>query len=201
MTDVLNRNLFLIKERAGLLNTAYECDVLDPENGQLIMKCGEESLTRAVRFLRLFNLFKGTTPFDIRIETPDGRPVVRVVRGVPVFASRVKVYDHENNLIGGFRQKAFSFAGALDVLDANDEVVCQVAGKLAGWRRFYFVTPEGVELAVVSKKWAGLGREFFTSADDYMLQIDEVVPRDSTTRRLVLASVICIGLIFKIEIP
>jgi hypothetical protein len=201
MTDVLNRNLFLVKERAGIFKTTYECDILDPANGQVIMKCREKAPKWTIRMLRFSNLLRGTTPFDISISTPDDQPVVRVTRGVPVFRSRVRVFDHDNTRIGGFKQKRFSFPGGLDVLDANGEVVCQVAGRLTGWRRFYFVTPEGIELAVVSKKWAGLGQEFFTSADDYMLQIDEVVPKDSTTRRIILASVVCIGVIFKLEIP
>jgi len=201
MSDVLNRNLSLVKEQPGLLKLAYSCDILDPETGQVIMECREVNLRRRTRVLRFSNLLRGATPFDVRVQTPDGQPVVRLTRGVPIVTSKVKVYDQDNRLIGGFKQRMLSLAGALDVLAANGEVVCQVAGRLAGWRKFYFITPEGVELASVSKKWAGLGKEFFTNADDYMLKIDDVVPNDSATRRLILASVICIGMIFKVEIP
>lgn len=201
MTDVLNRNLFLVKERPDLISPEYSCDILDPTDGAALMECREENLKGMSRLFRYANLTRGTTPFDLRIRATDGQTVVRIVRGIPVFASEVRVYDENDGPIGGFKQRVLSVSGILDVLAANGEVVCQVAGRLAGWRRFYFVTPEGIELAVVSKKWAGLGKEFFTSADDYMLQIDEVVPKDSTTRRLILASVICIGLIFRIEIP
>ena len=53
------------------------------------------------------------------------------------------------------------------------------------------------ELASVSKKWAGLGKELFTSADNYILQISDQVPADQPVRQLILAAVMCIDLVLK----
>ena len=35
------------------------------------------------------------------------------------------------------------------------------------------------------KKWAGMGKELFTSADNYLLEIAEQVPQDSEIRPLI----------------
>ena len=52
-------------------------------------------------------------------------------------------------------------------------------------------------LASVSKKWAGFGKEFFTSADNYMLSIDSSVAASDATRILVVAAVMCIDMVLK----
>ena len=53
------------------------------------------------------------------------------------------------------------------------------------------------ELAQVSKKWAGLGKELFTTADNYMLSINESVKKDDHARILILAAVMCIDMVLK----
>ena len=199
MDPILNRNLFSVREQVGLLTPTFSYDILDPENGTLLLECREESLTRLTRAFRFSDL-KRTTPFDLQVRTPDQRPILRLRRGVPVFASRVRVYDHDDHLIGGFNQKALSLTGAYDVVDAEGNSVCQLQGRLSKLS-FRFVGPGDLVLAEVSRKWSGLGKELFTSATDYMLSIDERVPPDSTTRQLVLASVLCIGMIQKVDIP
>ena len=53
------------------------------------------------------------------------------------------------------------------------------------------------ELAMVTKKWSGLGKELFTSADNYVLQISEEVPPNQPVRQLILAAVLCIDMVLK----
>lgn len=199
MIDVLNRNLFFIKEHIGLLKAANNYDILDSEEGRVLMECREENLGFFTKLLR-FSDYRGTTPFDIRVRTPDGQPVMRLTRWIPIFVSRVKVLDENDNLVGGFKQKLFSVSGTFDVLDAGDRPVCRLKGGVTG-RNFSFLAPNDVELARVEKKWAGLGKELCTSAGNYVLHIDDAVPGDSTIRQLILASVICIGMVLKIGVP
>jgi len=52
-------------------------------------------------------------------------------------------------------------------------------------------------LAKVSKKWGGLSKELFTSADNYILQISEEVPPDQPVRQLIMAAVLCIDMVLK----
>lgn len=194
MTSELNRNLFLVKEHVGMFKAANNFDIFDPETGQMIMECREEKLGMFTKILR-FTDYKRSTPFDIQIRTGDGRQVVRVSRGVSLFLSKVSVFDENDQLIGGFKQKLFSIGGAFKVLDQNDEPVCELKGKWTGWN-FKFLAQDK-ELAHVSKKWSGLGKEFFTSADNYILQIADVVPADSDIRKLILAAVMCIDMVLK----
>ena len=194
MSDILNKNLFLVKEHVGLFKAANNYDIFDPENDQMIMKCREEKLGPIAKIFR-FTKYKKMTPFDIEIKTADDKPVVRVKRGVSLFLSKVSVLDENDVVIGGFKQKLFSIGGAFNVLNANDEPICELKGKWTGWDfKFLF---EDRELAHVTKKWAGLGKELFTSADNYVLKISESVPADNPSRKLILAAVMCIDLVLK----
>ena len=199
MIDALNQNLLLLRENRKLLRAAHNYDVLDPATGRCVLVCREEGIRPFTRLLR-FTSLKRTTPFDLRVRTPEGLPVLRMARGVPIASSKVRVFDESDVLIGSYRQKPFSIAGAFDVVDARDQPVCRLDGGLTGWS-FRFRTSEGIELARVTRKWSGLGREFLTGADDFSLEIHEAVPRDSVVRRLILASVLCVGLIQKIDLP
>lgn len=199
MQDIFKRNTFVVEAHAGLLQAAFNHDIRDPADGAVLLESREDRIGAVTRVLRFSNL-KRTTPFDLRVRAPDGTPVMRVRRGIPVVVSRVEVLDDEDMLIGAFRQKSFSVGGAFDVLDATGRPVCRLQGRRGG-TEFRFLTPESIELARVTKQWAGLGKELFSSADRYRLDIDDAVPPDDTLRRVILASAICIEMVLKIELP
>ena len=194
MGNVVNNNLFLVKEHVGLFKAANNFDIYDPSTGDIIMECREPSLGFVTKLLR-FTDYKRMTPFDIQIRTPDGQRIVRIQRGISLFLSKVIVSDQDNNVIGGFIQKLFSIGGKFDVVNGNDQVICRLEGKWTGWN--FSFTDGGREYAHVSKKWAGVGKELFTSADNYVLEISDDVPEDDDLRKLILAAVMCIDMVLK----
>ncbi len=194
MHDEMNRNVFLVKEHVGMFKAANNYDIHDPQTGDIIMECREERLGMITKILR-FSKYKRMTPFDIQIRTPDGNQIVRITRGISFFLSKVKVLDEHDQVLGGFKQKLFSIGGSFNILDANDNHIAQLKGKWTGWN-FKFMTGE-TELAHVTKKWAGIGKEMFTSADNYVLEISEFVPTDNGVRQLILAAVMCIDKVLK----
>ena len=194
MHKILNKNLYLVKEHVGMFKAANNYDIYDPDNGEIIMECREENLGVLTKYLR-FTDYKRMTPFDVQVRTPQGEQVVRVRRGISIFLSKVDVLDEFNSVIGGFKQKLFSIGGAFTVLDGRDKPVCQLKGKWTGWD-FKFLDGNK-ELAHVSKKWAGIGKELFTSPDNYVLQISDNVPQDDAARQLILAAVMCIDMVLK----
>jgi len=194
MHPVLNRNLYFVKEQVGFFKAANNYDIVDPQTQELILTCREDNLGFFTKMFR-FTDYKRMTPFEVNIRTPAGEPVVQVKRGITLFVSSVNVTDEKGQRVGGFKQKWFSLGGAFSVLGANDEQLCDLKGKWTGWD-FRFVH-NGNELARVSKKWAGLGKELFTSADNYMLEITPQVPPDHPLRMLILGAVMCIDLVLK----
>ncbi len=194
MGDVLNKNVFLVKEHVGAFKAANNFDVYDPETKQVVVECREERLGLFTKLLR-FTEYKKYTPFEIDLKTPDGRRLFTVKRGIALIQSKVQVLDDGNRPLGSFQQKLFSIGGSFEVLDANGRLACTLKGKWTGWD-FYFREGER-ELAHVTKKWAGIGKELFTSADNYILQIADSVPADAPVRKLILAAVMCIDMVYK----
>ena len=194
MHDSLNRNVFLVKEHIGMFKAANNYDICDPETGDVIMLCREENLGALTKFFR-FTKYKRMTPFDIRITTPAGQQLVRVTRGLTFLRSKVTVLNGNDEVVGGFNQKLLAIGGAFDVLDQDDQIICSLKGKWTGWD-FRFIAGD-TEFAHVTKKWTGIGQEFFTSADNYVLQISDAVPPDNRVRLLILAAVMCIDMVLK----
>jgi len=194
MNPVLKHNLYLVKEHIGLFKAANNFDIFDPQTHQLIMICREEKLGFFTKLFR-FSEYKRMTPFHIEVKTANGDKVLTVRRGMSIFLSTVEVFDENDALIGIFEQHFFSIGGHFDVLNARHEVLCSLRGKWTGWD-FRFEN-QGVELAAVTKKWAGIGKELFTSADNYMLSISEQVGKTDPVRQMILAAVLCIDMVLK----
>ena len=192
--SVLAQNVFLVKEHLGLFKAANNFDLYDPGTAQVVLHCREENLGLFTKLLR-FTDWKRMTPFDVLVRTPSGGLVLRISRGVSFIRSRVEVHDHAGRLLGTFKQRVFSIGGAFDLHDPSGRTVCTLQGKWTGWE-FRFIAA-GRELAKVSKKWAGLGKELFTSADNYVLSIDPSVPVTGPARPLILAAVLCIDMVLK----
>jgi uncharacterized protein YxjI len=195
MNPILNLNLFFIKEHVRIFKAANIYDIYNPETEQIVLNCREENLGFFTRLFR-FTSYKRMTPFDIDIRTPEGEKIITVRRGVSFFISNVEVFDNNGMLLGRFRQKFFSIGGKFEVLDASDQPLCMLRGKWTSWE-FKFVSADENELASVTKKWSGIGKELFTTADNYILRISQEVPKDSQLRQLILAAVMCIDLVLK----
>jgi uncharacterized protein YxjI len=195
MHPILNKNLFFVKEHVKIFKAANSFDIFDPETKEVILQCQEENLGFFTKMFR-FTDYKRMTPFNMEIKTPQGEKILTVKRGVSFFLSKVEVLDAGDNVIGKFKQQFFSIGGKFAVLDASERPLCMLKGKWTSWD-FKFVSNDGKEFATVTKKWSGLGKELFTSADNYILQISEEVPADNPLRMLIMAAVMCIDLVLK----
>ena len=194
MNGVLNLNHYLVKEHTGIFKASNSYDVFNPEDGNKVIECREENLGFFTKMFR-FTKYKTMTPFDFKVQTPTGEKILQVKRGVTFFVSKVEVLDSQGKLIGMFKQKFFSLGGKFDVLDANGNVLCALKGSWTGWD-FKFLKDK-TEFAHVTKKWAGIGKELFTSADNYVLSIDQSIPQDNPVRLLIFAAVMCIDMVLK----
>lgn len=194
MHPVLRQNLFFVKEHVGMFKASNNYDIYDPATNQKIIECREPRIGLLTKVFR-FTDYKRMTPFHVELSTPEGHKVLFVKRGISLLRSTVEVLDENEKLVGTFKQRFFSIGGKFDVFDAQGQVVCQLKGKWTSWE-FKFMQGER-ELASVSKKWAGLGKELFTTADNYMLTIQDTVPVDSNVRILIMAAVMCIDMVLK----
>jgi uncharacterized protein YxjI len=194
MNSILNKNLYFIKEKVGMFKAANSYDILDPETSQILMTSTEPNLGFFTKMFR-FTKYKSMTAFNVVVATTSNQNVLNLKRGVTIFRSEVQVFDDKDRQIGTFKQKLWSMGGKFEVYDMQQKQVCLVEGKWTGWD-FKF-TRNNQEIAIVTKKWAGLGKELFTTADNYILEIKENVAPEDTIRQFIMAAVLCIDMVLK----
>jgi uncharacterized protein YxjI len=109
---------------------------------------------------------------------------------------KIRVFDAGNQELGYFVSKLFSIGGGFDVYDPAGKHIAEVKGNWKS-KEFQMLTPEQKELGKVSKQWAGLAKEMFTSADNYVVGINDHVAKDNNTKMLLLAAALTIDLVYK----
>ena len=194
MHPLLKTNLFFVKEHLGLFKASSNYDIYDPESKQLLFQCREINLNIVTKLLR-FTDFKRYTPFDIQITTEKSERVLKLKKGISLFLSRVSVYDENEKKVGYLKQRLFPLGNNFDVFDVNDTLICSLNGSLFAWD-FKFVRNQEA-IGTVTKKWAGIGKELFTTADNYILEINSSVAKDDLARLMMVASVLCIDMVIK----
>lgn len=191
MHPVFSQNHFLVKEQLGLFRAANHYDVYDPRTNQVVLECREQNLGLLKKFCRF--AFCRRTPFDLQIRTPEGQPLLRVHRGLALALPKVTVRDSQDQVLGGFKQRFVAVVEKFDVLDSSQQPQYLLQRSLGG-REFRFLKHD-MQLAHITKQWAGLGRELFTSADTYELRIVPEVPADDPVRMLIVSAVVMVDML------
>jgi len=191
---MFDRKAYFVKERVAVLKLTDTFDILDPETKQTI-GMAQERISGGLKVLRLL-INKRLLPTTVVISEREGGPALLTIkRGVSLLHAKVKVLDANGSLIGSFKSKLFSIGGAFRVFDGNDREVALVQGNFVGWN-FELRDMSGRRLGAVTKKWAGIGKELFTSADNYVIAL-EAQGLPTAMNALLLAAGIAIDTVFK----
>ena len=146
-------------------------------------------------WIKFFRLLVSKSLMPTRVEVSAGSeqpPVLVLKRGVTLLRARVEVLDGRGTKLGFMQSKLFSLGGGFFIFSADNQKFAEVRGDWKGWN-FKLLDLNGGEMGLVTKKWAGLGRELFTSADNYVIEV-----RDGNgSNALLLADALAIDLVFK----
>jgi uncharacterized protein YxjI len=190
---LLNQTTYFIKERVAFAKLTDTYDILNPQTQETIGIAKEEPAAWA-KWLRLL-VNKQLLPTTLNIyEREDQPPVISIHRPVTLFRSKVRVTDAGGQSLGYFKSKIFSLGGGFFVFDTHDQQVAEVKGDWKGWN-FKFLGQGGREIGTVTKKWAGIGKELFTSADNYIIALTDGDGASSTA--LLLAAGLAIDIVYK----
>ena len=194
---MFDKNTYFIREHVGLLKLTDTYDILDPETQEQIA-VAKEKVGGLMILLRLMmnkqmlptkvNIYQGNDPKNERAL------IFSIKRGFTLFRSRVEVITADGQLLGWFKSKIWSIGGSFRVFDAGGNEVALVKGDWKGWN-FKFLDNQKNEIGTVTKKWAGLGKELFTSADNYVISVNG--NPDPTRMMLLLAAGLAIDIVYK----
>ena len=189
---MLDKHTYIVREHVGMLKLHEAYDILDAESGDILATAVEQ----ASAWRKVGKLFAKTAmPFTVHIRDANEQELLTITRGFTVLRSKVRVLDASGTLLGTFRQRLLSIGGRFELFDAQEQKVAEIKGNLIGWN-FKFLDTQGNELGLVTKKWAGMGKELFTTADNYVVKINEAVDPIGTGP-LMLAAALCIDMVLK----
>ncbi len=190
---MLDRRTYLVRERVAFMKLSDTYDLLDAESGATL-GVAQERISPTVKALRML-LGKRLLPTRVVVAEYEGGPAqLTIERGPFLFIADVRVRDETGRLIGRLRSKLFTIGGGMIVQTPEYQEVGRVNGDFVGWN-FTFVSG-GRQVATITKKWAGIGKELFTNADNYVISLEADRPPRTLTA-MVLAAGIAIDTVFK----
>lgn len=195
LPDLLRLNRILVKERLGFFRLADCYDLFDPDSGRSVGVC-QEAPPWYSHLLRLV-LSKVVLPTVVEVR-PDGlqQPLFRIRRGFRLFRAVVQIEDGIGRPIGSLRSKLLRLRLEFSVFDNSKREIAKVTGDWKGWN-FQLTATSGEILGTITKKWAGIGKELFTSADNYIVELSETRSDDDKVRTMLLAAALAIDICYK----
>lgn len=191
---MLDRKTFLIKERVAVLRLVGIYDILDPNSGEAL-GTAMENISAFMKVLRLV-VDKRILPTTVEVTAISGGAPVLTIKRAGWLRSTVRVFDRNGQRLGSFKSKIFSIGGGFYLFDNSGRQVAEVKGDWKGWN-FQFLSTHGVEIGKVTKKWAGLGKELFTTADNYVIALNESAKLPPGMSALLLAAGLAIDIVYK----
>lgn len=195
---MLDRRQYAVKEHVGLFKLCDTFDIFDGETGEQL-GCALEEISTFTKLMRLLvnkkllptciNIYEGTK------EAP-GELQFSIRRGMVFLRPKAEIVMPDGKVVGFLRSKLLSLGITLLVFDNNENQIATVKGDWKGWN-FKIIDKSEREIGVVAKKWAGLAKEFFTSADNYAIALNDNVELKPGYVTLLLAAGLAIDSIFK----
>jgi len=191
-TDLLETNSFFIDEKVNFFKFENAYQIYN-DQGHIIGYV-KQKLTSGQKMLRLI-LSKTMLPFLIEIRNADDELEATIIRGWTFLISRVNVLDALGNDIGTIQQQFKLIKPTLNVFNSTGTLNAKITGDWKGWN-FVINNISGSQIGIITKKWNGVMKEIFTTADKYNLTVDPIY--SSKEHKIVLlASAISIDMIFK----
>ena len=188
---------FFVKERVAMVKLTDTYDIFDPISQEQIGIARDEPPGWA-KYARLL-VNKRFLPTVVNVyEDEESGPIFSLHKQPGFMRVGVVVRDARGNEVGKLRSKVMSLGGAFVVTNPSGAIVAELKGHWVGWD-FRLLSATGVELGSVNKKYAGFSREFFTTADNYLITLDPEHCNDSDPRlaALLLAAGLAVDIVFK----
>ncbi len=190
--SLYEQSILVVNQKTKLIELTNEYEVYDGNGQQIgaVVQVGQSSLKKAVRFVSNFDQFLTHT-----LEVRDATGVILVLtRPAKFVKSRVQVARGDGMPIGEVVQANVFGKIRFDFV-VNGQVVGGIQAE--NWRAWDFaiVDAAGTEVARITKRWEGLARTLFTTADKYVVHVHFRLPEPLAS--MVIASALSVDTALK----
>ncbi|GHU82384.1 RNAse [Spirochaetia bacterium] len=185
-------NDYFIDEKVALFKFTNAYRVYDSSGNQI--GTIKESMPAHLKILS-FIMSKAHLPFKLDIMDAEDRVLATIKRGWTFFMSKIEVLNAEGTVIAHIRQKFALLKPTFTLLDPGEQPLAQISGDWKAWN-FVITDSSDTPIGSISKKWNGVLKEAFTTADKYIVSINpEVV--DAARKIPIVAAAITIDMVLK----
>ena len=168
---LLDHNRIIINQRAKLIELVNEYKIRDESGAEigLIRQEGQSTLKKLARFVSSLDQYM---THRLAAYDASGAKVLELVRPRKIVKSSVEVSDGLGAPVGSIRQENVFGKIRFGLHDAAGQKIGEIRAE--NWRAWNFaiVDGRGAEVGRITKTWEGLAKTLFTTADDYLLEID-----------------------------
>lgn len=170
---MFDRNQFFIKEHVAVFKLSDTFDILDPQTEQPLGVVMEEpsSLVRALRLILNKQFMNTQWSFYSGSSQQPGQRLFSMSKPASFLRNKVTIYDGQGQTVAHFESAVFALFQAFKILGADGQPIGEVKKDLVGWT-FTIVDTNGNAFATITKKFAGVMKTLFTSADNYMVTLN-----------------------------
>jgi len=168
--ELLERDLVVVKQKAKLVELTNQYALHDAD-GNDIGAITEENQSTGRKVLRALTKFDQFLSHQLALVDASGERVLTIRKNPSFLKSTVEVADGAGAAIGTIRQQNAFGKIRFSMTSAGGEELGQLRAE--NWRAwdFHIADTSDVEVARITKKWGGLLREGFTTADQYVFTV------------------------------
>lgn len=189
----LNYNKLIVKQELDFIEAIAGIEVKNKykilaEDKKEILYAYEQSNTLA----RI--LLKQLRPLTITIiDTNNNNTILKINKKFAFLLPIFEILDSNNNLIAKVKSK-FSLNSKLEVFDINNQQIFYTKNQVMHpWTfNIYKNKNENNSLALILKKFSGVGKEMFTKADNFSIDFNQI--QDNQEKEIIIALSLIIDL-------
>lgn len=189
--DVLNRNLFFVKDaiKASEAKLSDKLDLYDPDQQAVAMQVREPSITTMTKISRLYGgAYDRGSAFDLVANYREtDHQILRITRATPSFVLNggpVEIGDHRGVVVGAMKKIVWTIGRKFTFADkaSGENLVMEMRPNIFGSELGIWI--DGKRVAAVVRKWKDSHEDYFKSAKfAYALWVSPEVEKNSPLRQ------------------
>jgi uncharacterized protein YxjI len=185
MAALLEADTLVVSQKAKLIELTNQYGIHDSDGAELgyLEQEGQSGLRKVLRFVTTVDQF---LTHRLSIYDAEHVKVLELTRPAKLIKSKFRLEDGHGRKVGEIVQQNVFGKIKFDLVGAHGERMGQIRAE--NWRAWDFsmVDRDGKEVARIDKKFVGVLKAVFTTADNYIVHIDPGLEGD--LRLLVVAA-------------
>ena len=192
MFDLTRHNELIVRQEREMVEvftpfeTANRYSIQTPDGAQLLYAY-EDSGAMSRQFMGSHR------PLSIHVIDNARQPVLEASRDFFWVLSHMRVSEGGRRI--GALNRQFALGRKFALMDASERSLAEITSGIFSPHTFVAKNAQGNEIARITKRWSGLGREMFTDADTFRIEFTDSAANQDF-RMLMLAAAFSIDLDF-----